>query len=302
MSQTSHVACRAHGEYLFSSFPHQIRLLTTYFLFQPFQTLQNSCGGLCESFLHNLEGVKWWDWSQVSAPSPPDIMIILTLSPIPEPWNLSFGPPYQCIMHYWSPLWLPFARWVPTATLLPSSCPPRIHPSPLSPLLTLFIPHYSITKYIHFISFYNFPPLQLYSYLPYSLNPHFRFFGPFSAISLSPAPSPTITHLLTLFTKALYSMPGPSYTPVPACPSCPHFRFFERFMEALLHLCLFHCIYTCTYMKYSVEYQVFDRFLGVLSTTRVRGIHFHLVWELDPQKACKYSCVSSDTCPVNKPQ
>jgi hypothetical protein len=128
MSQTSHVACRAHGEYLFSSFPHQIRLLTTYFLFQPFQTLQNSCSGLCESFLHNLEGVKWWDWSQVSAPSPPDIMIILTLSPIPEAWNLSFGPPYQCIMHYWSPLWLPFARWVPTATLLPSSCPPRIHP------------------------------------------------------------------------------------------------------------------------------------------------------------------------------
>src|SRR5882724_8080866 len=52
--------------------------------------------------------------------------------------------------------------------------------------------------------------------------PPFRFFY---TLYVLPAPSPTITHLLTLFSIAFYPLPDPSYPPAPACPPCPHFRF-----------------------------------------------------------------------------
>jgi hypothetical protein len=76
LSQVSQIlwdACRCHSEYLVPLPPGQIRPLTTYFLYYACKTFWMSHSGLVKGFLDGLEGEKWWDWSQVSAPSPATI-------------------------------------------------------------------------------------------------------------------------------------------------------------------------------------------------------------------------------------
>src|ERR1700733_2363127 len=88
---------------------------------------------------------------------------------------------------------------------------------------------------------------------PAPLLPHFRFFRPFTFVPLLPAPSPTIPHLLTLFSMPLHPcLIHPTLLPLPV-PPLPLLSLFDQFMNAFLHIFLFQSIYTCTYMIYCIE-------------------------------------------------
>jgi len=177
--------------------------------------------------------------------------------------------------------------------------PTFISPSPLSQTALFSFPHHFIPIYTHSRRFCTLKVLQLYSYpaLPPTLP--FRFLRSFMVTPLLPEPSPTITHSFTLFIRAFYPLPDPSHPPAPACPPLPSFSLFWLIYGYFCIYFLSYPIYTCTYMIHSIEYQTFDRFLGVLSAARVGGMYFHLVWEPGPQKACKYSGMPSDTCPMD---
>jgi len=147
---------------------------------------------------------------------------------------------------------------------LPSYLPP--------PCLKLLSFHSPTISYLYTLTADVLYPkvLQLYSYpaLPPTLP--FRFLRSFMVTPLLPEPSPTITHSFTLFIRAFYPLPDPSHPPAPACP--PPLPSFSLFWLIYGYFCIYflsYPIYTCTYMIHSIEYQTFDRFLGVLSAARV---------------------------------
>jgi hypothetical protein len=86
-------------------------------------------------------------------------------------------------------------------------CPPLYLP-PYTPQLPPFYLPTFIYQYTFSTDFFPHPNVPIHIvYQPCPLTPHFRFFESFLAIPLLPVPSPTTTHLLPLFSNALYFLP-----------------------------------------------------------------------------------------------
>ncbi len=109
-----------------------------------------------------------------------------------------------------------------------SPCPPC--PSPyLHPLCSqlVFFCFYIILHPFTFTSdiFTPTQPPFSVSYQPYPPTPHFAFLVFSMAVPLLPAPSPTLTYWLALFSHVPLPLPGPSHPPASTCPPYPHFAF-----------------------------------------------------------------------------
>src|ERR1700676_1244979 len=193
---------------------------------------------ICEGFLYSLEGIKQWDWSQVSATCPKshfDTSTCLVL----ETSLLDFS----SSLYYISKFFCDILRPDESQSILYPHAPPP--PPYLYPFLFQLLPFaFPIIMYHYTLIIFLSDPIKDLKYTippPDPPNPHFFSFSPI-IYALIPALI-FIPHYNTWSYTVLQNSPPPSQPipiPCPCLPPPPHFIYL---LPIFLHAFESHHLY-----------------------------------------------------------